>query len=129
MLTAKSPVVERLRLKFVPAPGVIVIAPVDIREGVDTEVEERSFVAESVSVENVKSASSINNPPVDANVTLPEVRAELVIFPPESVVYVAAPSTGVTSDGDVANTATPVPVSSDSEPDKLAEEIESVFVP
>ena len=37
------------------------------------------------------------------------------------LVAVAAPKTGVTNVGDVANTATPVPVSSDKAEDKLAE--------
>ena len=41
-----------------------------------------------------------------------------------TVVAVAAPILGVVRDGDEANTATPVPVSSESEPDKLADDIE-----
>ena len=73
--------VERVRLKLVPAPGVIVIAPVEINDGVETEVEEISFVADRVSVEKVRSASSENTPPVPAKGTLVAVRAWRVRAP------------------------------------------------
>jgi hypothetical protein len=62
------------------------MAPVEIREGVETEVEDKSLVAESVSVVKVKSASSESSPAVPAKVTLPAVSPESVIFPPERVV-------------------------------------------
>ena len=78
--------VERATFKFVPAKGVMVKAPVEMREGVETEVEERSLVAERVSVTKVKSASSASNPATPAKVTRVTVRAELVIAPPERVV-------------------------------------------
>jgi len=68
-------------LKFVPAPGVMVIAPVEMREGVETEVEDKSFVAERVSVEKVRSESSVNNPPAPAKGTLVAVRAWTVRAP------------------------------------------------
>lgn len=86
------------------------IAPVEIKEGVDTEVEDRSLVAERVSVEKVRSASSERSPAVEAKVTLPDVRAELVMAPPERVVYVASPRTGVIRVGEVASTREPEPV-------------------
>ena len=68
-------------MKFVPAPGVMVIAPVEMREGVETEVEDKSFVAERVSVEKVRSESSVNNPPAPAKGTLVAVRAWTVRAP------------------------------------------------
>lgn len=77
---------ERATLRFEPAAGVMVRAPVDMRDGVETEVEERSLVAERVSVEKVRSASSERSPPVPAKVTRVAVRAESVILPPERVV-------------------------------------------
>ena len=51
----------------------MVIAPVLIKDGVETEVEESNFVAESVSVRNVRSASSTRSPAVPAKVTRPAV--------------------------------------------------------
>ena len=86
VLTTKSPVVERTILKLEPAAGVMPMAPVLIKEGVETEVEERSLVAERVSVEKVRSASSERIPPVPAKVTRPAIKVEFVILPPERVV-------------------------------------------
>ena len=86
VFTAKSPVVERETLRLEPAAGVMPIAPVEMREGVETEVEESSLVAESVSVEKVRSESSESRPATPAKVTLVAVRAEFVMAPPERVV-------------------------------------------
>ena len=49
-------------------------------------MEESNLVAERVSVKKVKSASSTNNPAVPAKVTLPAVKAESVMLPPDKVV-------------------------------------------
>ena len=68
-------------MKFVPAPGVMVIAPVEMSDGVETDVDESNLVAERVSVEKVRSESSVNNPPVEAKGTLVEVRAWRVRVP------------------------------------------------
>ena len=100
-------------LRLLPAAGVIVMAPVLMSEGVETDADESSFVAESVSVEKVRSASSCSMPAV----------------PPESVVYVAAPRMGVTNVGVFANASAPVPVSSDTEVSNCRDVTESVLVP
>ena len=104
MFTAKSPVVASDILRFEPDAGVIPIVPVLISDGVETEVDDNNFVADSVSVENVRSESSIKIPVVPAKVTLVAVSAEFVMFPPTKVVYVADPNAGVTKVGLVENT-------------------------
>ena len=86
VLTAKSPVVDRETFKLEPEAGVIVKALVEIKDGVDTEVEESNLVAESVSVAKVKFALSESKPAVPAKVTLPAVKAESVMLPPDKVV-------------------------------------------
>jgi hypothetical protein len=57
------------------------------------------------------------------------MRDELVMAPPESVVYEATPSVGVTSVGLVLNTAVPDPVSSEREFRSCDDVMESVRVP
>ena len=74
MFTLKSPLVESETLRLEPAAGVIPTAPVEISEGVETEVEDKSLVAESVSVAKVRSESSVKRPLVVAKETRPEVR-------------------------------------------------------
>ena len=73
--------VERFTFRFVPASGVMPIAPVEMREGVETDVGASNFVAVSVSVAKVKSESSVRIPAVPAKVTLPAVYALDVIAP------------------------------------------------
>ena len=81
VLTMKSPAPERTILKLLSGAGVAVIAPVLIKEGVETELEDKSLVAERVSVEKVRSASSESRPPVPANGTRVAVRAWTVTEP------------------------------------------------
>gem|GEM_PF-6996220 len=54
-----------------------------------------AFVTVRVSVANVKSASSVSNPAVVANGTRPEVSADEVSAPVETLVGVMAPSVSV----------------------------------
>ena len=75
-----------MTFKLEPAAGVMPTAPVEIKDGVETEVEESNLVAERVSVAKVRSASSESSPPVPAKVTLPAVKPESVMLPPDKVV-------------------------------------------
>ena len=98
-------------MRLLPAAGVTVNAPVEMSEGVETEVGESNLVADKVSVAKVRSESSERIPAVPAKVTLVAVNAESVMLPPDKVVYVAAPKIGVTKVGEVFTTkVVPVPV-------------------
>ena len=76
--TANVPVVDVVTLRLDPAAGVIPIAPVEIKEGVETEVGATTLVKVAVSVENVASVSPPINPPVPTIANCPGVRFDAV---------------------------------------------------
>ena len=126
-MTTKSPVVASASDTPEPDAGVTVSAAVEMMDGVETDVGATSLVAVSVSVANVKSASSTRLVP-SKNGTLVFVKLVALVPPfaigsvpvtPEvstspvqfvKTPEVGVPSNGVTSVGDVESTTAIVPV-------------------
>lgn len=130
VLTAKSPVVERLTLRLEPAVGVMPKAPEAVMmEGVDMDVTKIGEVAKTKAPDPVSFVTAeikLADEGVARNVAtlVPSPLTPVLIGSPVALVKVAevgVPKTGVIKVGEVAKTNTPVPVSSLTAPDTAAE--------
>lgn len=129
MLTAKSPVVEREMFRLVPAPGVIVKAPVEVISPPLTakspEIARFPVVPASARVSNVLAPSVMVKVSVSL-MTMVGVAAEKVMSP---VTVRAVERIAEEIVGESEKTSEPVPVSSVTEAARLAEEMLVVNCP